>query len=72
VTLGLAPGLVSLTDHDDAWYAAFLDERERIGAALEGLGCESSTSAARLFAVFRPNRFSTLLLAVRSRGIRYL
>ena len=40
VTLGLAPGLVSLTDHDDAWYAAFLDERERIGAALEGLGCE--------------------------------
>jgi GrpB-like predicted nucleotidyltransferase (UPF0157 family) len=40
VTLGLIRGLVALADHDDTWREAFLAERDRIGAALEGFGCE--------------------------------
>jgi GrpB-like predicted nucleotidyltransferase (UPF0157 family) len=38
--LGLAHDLVLLTDHDDSWHAEFFAERERIGAGIEGLGCE--------------------------------
>jgi GrpB-like predicted nucleotidyltransferase (UPF0157 family) len=81
--LGLAHDLVLLTDHDDSWHAEFFAERERIGAGIEGLGCEmehvGSTAVPGLaakpildIAVGCPPETAPLLLTDRLEDLGYV